>query len=113
MISYVAAPFTDTKNVQMNVRVLVVMFAVQPRVGTNKLNTQFFIQLTNQCCMGDFAGLNFSAREFPIARVHRVRRTLAEQEFPVGALDNGGGDMNGFWCFQGLGLRQRRIAGTN
>ena len=113
MISYVAAPFTDTKNVQMNVRVLVVMFAVQPRVSTNNFNTQLFVQLTNQCRIGGFAGLNFSAREFPIAGVHRVRRTLAEQEFAIGALDNGGGDMNGFWCFQGLGLWQRRIAGTN
>ena len=102
VIANFTAPFTNPENIQMHIGVFVVMLSVQPRVGADDCDAQLFVQLTHQCRMGGFAGLNFAAREFPIACIHRIWRALAEQKFSIGALDNRSGDMDGFGCIQSL-----------
>ena len=94
------APLTDAKNIQMNMCVFIVMFAVQPRIGANDVDTKFLVQFAHQCRRCGFAGLDFAAGEFPIAGIDRAGRALAEEKFAVSTFDNGRGDVNGFWGFQ-------------
>ena len=81
VISDLPVPLADAKNVQMNVCMFVVMFA-----------------------MGGFAGFNLAAGEFPVACIDRVGSALAEEKAAIGTLNNGGGNVNGFWSFQIKGL---------
>ena len=104
VISDLPVPLADAKNVQMNVCMFVVMFAMQPRVGADDLDPEFFVELAHQRGMGGFAGFNLAAGEFPVACIDRVGSALAEEKAAIGTLNNGGGNVNGFWSFQIKGL---------
>ena len=91
-----ATPLCHTKEIQPHRRMGISEYASNPRIRGLDLDAQFLMQLTVQRVVRRLAGLDLAAGEFPVTGPDFSGRALCEEEGAVGALQDGGGDLDDF-----------------
>jgi hypothetical protein len=89
-----APPGRHFEEVQIDVGVLVDVFAGEPRPGFQDFHVELFMELADQGFAGGFAGFDLAAGKLPVARVEGVGSALPDQKAAVGPGDDGGGHMH-------------------
>ena len=89
-----ARPFEYAEEIQPHGRMRIGEYAGDPAAGTHHTYAQFFGEFASQRGFERFAGFHLAARKFPIAGVYLVGRPAGEQDFAVGANEDGGNDFN-------------------